>query len=423
MQNAVLWSSNGEAGLELPAPVELPAQVDVAIVGGGFTGLSAALTLARGGASVVVLERRTAGWGASGRNGGQLSVGGKRPASAWVKQYGPELGGRLWRASVESVDFVERLIESEGIECHYHRRGLLSVAWKPEHFGHLAAKQQSLAETFGYEVELVPPLRLREELGSAGYHGGLVDPHAGQLNPYLLARGLAAAAARAGAVICEHSEVTALSRMGDEHVLVTDGGTVHTAEVLIATNGYTGPLTPQLRRRIVPVGSHQIATEPLDEDLALSCIPRRRTVYDTKGMLFYFRLSDDDRMVFGGRVSWTFTASERAGPTLRRQMVALFPQLAAARVEFAWGGCVGMTMDLDPRLGRMDGLHYAVGYCGHGVGLAPYLGDRIAQLIAGRPVDCPFLELKPFPAVPLYSGHPWFLPIVGGYYRVKDRLV
>lgn len=422
MREAVFWSAAFPPLPPLPA-AEPPREVDVAIVGAGLTGLSAALTLAAGGASVVALERHTAGWGASGRNGGQLSVGGKRPPQAWMHDYGPELGRRLWEASVESLEFTVRLIEREGIDCDLRRNGLITAAYKPAHFGHLAEKQAYLAEELGYEVELVPPLRLAEELGSRSYHGALVDRRAGQLNPYRFTRGLAGAAVRAGAIICEHTAVETLAPRRDGFEITTQRGLVKAAEVLIATNGYTSRLTPRLRRRVVPVGSHIIATEPLERELALACIPRRRTVYDTKGMLVYFRLSEDDRVVFGGRAAWTPTDARRSGRIMRRRMLEVFPQLAGAAIDFTWDGRVAMTLDLDPRLGRLDGLYYSMGYCGHGIALAPYLGHVIATVIAGRPEACPFLELKPFPAVPLYTGVPWFLPFVGGYYHARDRVL
>jgi glycine/D-amino acid oxidase-like deaminating enzyme len=186
----------------------------------------------------------------------------------------------------------------------------------------------------------------------------------------------------------------------------------------VATNAYTGHLTPGLRRRIIPIQSQIIATEPLDPDLAAGLIPRGRIVFDTKRMLYYYRVTADRRMLFGGRATFTPVSPARSGAILRRHLFALYPQLRGVRVDFAWSGVVGFTFDLDR---RMEGLHYSMGYCGHGVALGTYLGHRMGELIAGTPVDLPFLEL-PFPTHPLYRGFPWFLPLADLGYRLLDRV-
>lgn len=422
VKEQVLWSIDADSIPPLEAPHALPDDVDVAVIGGGLTGLSAALRLARAGASVALFERETIGWGASGRNGGQVSVGAKRRPESWVREYGHEMAVALWSASVGSVAHVESLIEREGIDCHYRRVGLLAVAWRPEHFGHQAAHQKYMADTFGYHLELIPPLSLAAEIGSDGYHGALLDEFAGSLDPYRFTRGVAAAAQRAGAALFEGTEVTALTRIGGDHQVVTGRGTVRAAEVLVATNGYTGPVTPWLQRRLVPVGSHIIATEPLGRELAESCLPRRRVVYDTKKTLFYFTLSADDRMVFGGRASWTQVDAQRSGAIMHRHMVRLFPQLAMARIEYTWTGNVCFTRDFDPHIGYRDGCHFCAGYCGHGVALATYLGALVAGRLRGDGADSPFFHLKDPPPIPLYDGRPWFLPLAGGFYRAHDLL-
>lgn len=422
MKEQVLWSVDAGSLPPLATLDTLPERVDVAVIGGGLTGVSAALGLARGGASVAVFERETIGWGGSGRNGGQVSVGAKRGPASWVKEYGHDMASRLWAASVESVSFVESLIEAEGIDCDYRRVGLVAAAWRPEHFGLQAAYQKYMAETFDYRLDLVPPLRMAEEIGTSGYHGALVDEFAGSLNPYRFTRGLAAAAAGAGAGLFERTEVTAVGDAGADRRLVTSRGTVRAGEVLVGTNGYTGPATPWLQRRLVPVGSHIIATEPLGRELAESCLPRRRVVYDTKKTLFYFTLSGDDRMVFGGRASWTPVGAQRSGAIMHRRMVGLFPQLATARIEYTWSGNVCFTRDFDPHIGYRDGYHYCAGYCGHGVALSAYLGAAVAGRLLGDGVDNPFFHLMEPPGIPLYGGRPWFLPVAGGYYRAHDRI-
>lgn len=423
MIEQVFWQAERECkAAEPPADAPMPQTVDVAVVGAGLTGLSAARTLAKGGASAAVFETNTVAWGASGRNGGQVSVGAKRGPDGWVEEYGKELAIQLWKASIDSVTFVEDLVKKEKIDCGWVRNGLYEACYKSEHFGHLAEWQKYMAEEFDYPLELVPPMRQKEELGCDLYHGGMVDEFAGMLNPYLYTRGLAAAAMKAGAQIFERTEVLGLSPSGDGWNVTTSRGTVAASDVLVATNGYTGATTPQLQRRVVPVGSHIIATEPMDKDLALSVIPKRRIVYDSKKMLFYFTLSADDRLVFGGRAAWRPVTAQQSGEILQKHMVRYFPQLAGVKVEYTWHGQVCMTMDFDPHLGKMDGLHYCMGYCGHGVAMSTHLGDVMAGLIAGKPGDSPFLQLKPLPKIPLYTGNPWFLPAADVYYRTYDRL-
>jgi glycine/D-amino acid oxidase-like deaminating enzyme len=423
MIEQVFWQAERECkAKEPPVDIPLPDAVDVAVIGGGLTGLSAARTLAKGGASVAVFETNSVGWGASGRNGGQVSVGGKRGPAGWAKEYGQETAARLFEASKDSVTFVEDVVKKEKIDCGWVRSGKYGACYKSEHFGQLAEYQKYMADTFGYELELVPPLRQKEELGSDLYHGGIVDEFAGMLNPYLFARGLAAAALKAKALIFERTEVLALAPSGSGWTVTTPRGTLRASDVFVATNGYTGDVTSTLKRRVVPVGSHIIATEPLDKDLALSILPKRRICYDTKKMLFYFVLSADDRLVFGGRAAWRPLTAMESGEILRRHMVKFFPQLAGAKVEYTWHGQVCMTRDFDPHLGKMDGLYYSLGYCGHGVALSAYLGDVMARVIAGKPEDNAFLELKPLPRIPGYTGNPWFLPAADIYYRTYDRL-
>ncbi len=401
-----------------PAEPSLPSHTDVAVIGGGYTGVSAARTLARHGIDVTVLEAQTLGWGASTRNGGFVLPGFKVGADELLKQHGAVRARALFAASLGAVRFLEDLVASEAIECEYLRCGYVALAWKPGHYAALERSAALLSRTFAYETELVPPGRLRSELASDAYHGGLLEP-AGGIHPAKYFFGMAAAARRAGARLLEGVEVRRLRRTAGGFDLTTSRGPMRAREILVATNGYSGDVAPRLRRGVVPIGSYIIATAPLDARVAQDLIPRRRVMSDTKNLLFYFRLTADNRLLFGGRASFTPTTTAASARILARGMTHVFPQLAGVRVEYSWMGKVGYTFDQLPHAGTMDGVHYALGYCGHGVALATYLGARVADAIAGKGDLLPFSELR-FPTMPFYRKRPWFLPLAGAWYRLKD---
>ena len=390
----------------------------MAIIGGGYTGLSAARTLARRGADVTVLERHTIGWGASSRNGGFVLPGFKPEVETLARELGVVEARRLFELSLQAICALESLIAEEAIDCSYVRCGTVVLAARPAHLPGLDASRRFLLNELAHETVVLGPAELRSEIGSSRYHGGLLDPFAGSVQPALLLRGLAGAAERAGARLVERAGVSRVTRTGAGVTLDTERGAVVARDVLVATNGYTGPVVPALQRRVVPVGSCIIATAPLAPELVARLIPRRRVLSDTKNLLFYFRLSADGRLVFGGRAAFTPTAVARSAAILRRGMVEVFPELAGVPVEYAWDGRVAFTLDQMPHAGVLDGIHYALGYGGHGVALATWLGARMGEALAGAGT-IPRLT-SPFRAVPLYGGTPWFLPLIGGYYRMRD---
>jgi len=414
-----LWSE----GTQPPSPpaAPLPDRTDVAIVGGGYTGLSAARTLARRGAAVTVVERHRVGWGASGRNGGFVLPGFQPDPDCLVRRYGVERARALFAGSLEAIGFLEGLIAEEAIDCGYSRRGAVTLAGRPGHLRDLEQSRLTLRDRFGHETVLLGPAELRGEIDSPRYHGGLLDPAAGGLHPARYCEGLAAAAARAGATIVEGVEVLGLDRSKGRATLATSAGPLRAAEVLVATNGYTGPAFPGLRRRVVPVGSYVIATARLEPSVGRGLLPRARVMIDTWNLLHYFRLSDDGRLVFGGRASFTPTSVERSARILATAMRKVFPPLAQVPIEFAWAGKVCFARDRMPHAGRLDGVHYALGYAGHGVALATWLGARMGEALAGWGA-IPDLTGNRLGAIPLYGGTPWFLPAVGGYYRLRDWL-
>jgi glycine/D-amino acid oxidase-like deaminating enzyme len=297
----------------------------------------------------------------------------------------------------------------------------VTLAAKPAHLRSLEAARRLLAQDFDYPTELLGPAEIGREIGSTRYHGGLVDPLAGALQPVAYVVGLAAAALRAGARIAEHTTVTRLARSGERMRIDTTRGTVAAGEVLVATNGYTARLTRYLARRLVPVGSFIVATAPLGADVARRLIPNDRMLSDTRNLLYYFRLSPDHRLVFGGRAAFVPTALERSVALLVQGIGQVYPELRGVRIEHAWGGTLGFTLDHLPHIGRHEGITHAVGYGGHGVAMASWLGDRAGRALGGS-AQWPALAGIPFPAVPLYCGRPWFLPLAGAYYGLKDRL-
>lgn len=398
--------------------VPLPSRADVAVVGAGYTGLSAALTLARHGAAVVVLERHRAGWGASGRNGGFVLPGYQPDVMAMVARYGVDRTRALLAGSLEAIDSLEALIRRESLDCGFSRRGWISLAARPSHLRGLESAAALLRERFGHETVVLGRAELREQVGSDRYHGGLLEPLAGALHPGRLCAGLARAATGAGAQLVEGVEVLGATRAGGAMRVTTSAGPVSAGEVLVATNGYTDAAFPALQRRVVPVGSSVVATAPLDERTAAEILPGDRVMSDTWNLLHYFRLSDDRRLVFGGRAAFTPTTVERTARILERDLRALFPALAAVPLEYAWSGSLGVARDRMPHAGRMEGVHYALAYAGHGVALATWLGSRMGDALAGRGT-VPELG-GGLPPIPLYRGHPWFLPAVGGYYRMLD---
>jgi glycine/D-amino acid oxidase-like deaminating enzyme len=396
----------------------------VVVVGAGYTGLAAARQLARAGALVVVIERQQAGWGASSRNGGQVLTGMKVEAAALVARFGEVRARQLFDVATESIARLEALIAEEAIDCEYVRAGHLQAAYKPAHFEAFRHEQELLSRVFDHEVHVVPRAEQRLEIGSDAYHGVLVDERSGGLNPARYVRGLADAAARAGATVVTGVGVTSLERQLGKWRVRTTGGEVETRDLLVATDGYTDAAVPALQRRFVPIGSYIIATEPLDERVASELLPRRRMAFDSKNFLYYFRVTTDRRLLFGGRAEFgrpDADATRRAAAILRKGMHAIFPGLAGVGIDYAWGGNVACTRDQMPRAGQLDGLNYAGGYCGHGVAMSTYLGELIARRIAGEPIEHPLFDDR-FPAIPMYAGTPWFLPLVGAYYRVKDWL-
>lgn len=424
MKLASYWLESAQpfAGAEA-GPVE--GKADVVVVGGGFTGLSAALALARRGASVVLLEAERVAAGASGRNGGHVNNGTSHDYAALAAKLGAEHARALYRAFDDAVDTVERIAREEQIQCDFRRSGKIKLAAKPAHYDRLARSFEVLNRECDPETELIPRGRLRAEIGSDAFHGGLLYRKSAQMHMGRFGAGLAEAAKRAGARLYEDAPVTALTRLdGAAHRVATPRGTIEAGQVLVATGpSRNGPFA-WFRRRIVPVGSFIVVTEPLTPAQLDSVMPTRRTATTTKHIGNYFRISPDDRLIWGGRARFATsnpTSDARSGEVLRAQLDATFPQLRGVRLDYCWGGLVDMTEDRLPRAGEHEGLFYAMGLSGHGAQMSAHLGQQMAKVMAGEREANPFRRLD-WPAIRLNYGTPWFLPFVGAWYRLKDAL-
>ena len=400
----------------------LPSTADVVVIGGGYAGINAARELASRGVAVTLLEAHTLGWGASTRNGGIVHAGYKWSARQLIERYGLETGAALYQETLDSYTMVKGRIADDAIDCDFREVGHLELAYAPAHVPELEHARASLASV-GVASAVLPRDRIREEIGTDAYFGALVVEGSGLLHPGRYFAGLAASADRAGADLHEGVRARSIRRDTTAGLVVeTTRGSIRARDVFVATNGYTDGVVPTLRRRIMGIGSFIIASEPLPEALARELSPRGRSFFDTKNFLYYWHVSADRRMVFGGRASFLPTSIDKTAGILWRGLMEVHPQLADHRIEYAWGGNVGFTFDRMPHVGRTkDGVTYAMGCCGTGVALMSYLGTRVGAWLAGG--DAPALTKLSFPLVPApYEGRPWFLPFAGEWFRLQDRL-
>jgi len=402
----------------------LPEKVDMAIIGGGYTGLSAARTLAKRGVSVAVLEANTIGWGASSRNGGMVLTGLKLGMGSVMKKYGREVAKRLFQCSLESIDAVEQLVKEENIDCGFRRYGHLLTANKPKHYDALKEEVEFMEKEFNHPLRLLNRTEQAAEIGSKSYYGAILDECSGGLNPAQYVSGLAAAAEKSGAMLHSRARVKRLERRQDRFVLETERGPVSAESVLVATSGYTGSVTKKLQKKIIPIGSFIIATQKLSDELVKQLIPNGRMIFDSMHYLNYFRLWDN-RMIFGGRAAFfpeTSGTIGRSAEILRREMIAVYPQLRDVKIDYVWGGTLDFAFDMMTHVGEIDGLYYSLGYAGHGVAMATYMGKTVAEaMLNGNIKDHPF-NLFAFPSAPLglYNGFPWFLPFAGAWHKILD---
>lgn len=415
---------NGSPGF---VALEGRAQADVCVIGGGYTGLSSAIHLAGRGYRVVLLEAERIGWGASGRNGGQCTVGQRKAQDDLEAAWGKDEARRLWDLGVEAVATVRELIERFGIDCDL-KRGNLQTAWKrsdAEWYRRHAGHMQS---AYGFDIRFVDGPDLEYLSGTDVFRGGLVEYASAHLHPLNYALGLAVAAQGLGVRICEHSRVTGYRRappgLAGRTRVATAQGSVDARFVVLACNGYLGSLEPRIAGRIMPLNNFIIATERLAEHRQRQINPEDLCIYDAKLVVNYWKLSGDGRLLFGGGENYTRRFPSDIKSFVRKRMLRVYPQLGDAKIEYGWGGTLAITMSRMPCFGRLDpDIYYALGYSGHGVQMATLAGKLIAEAVAGSAERFDVMARIPSPPFPGGTLLRWPGLVAGMFYHaMKDRI-
>ncbi len=413
------WLETANPVPDLPA--DPLAKVDCVVVGSGYTGLSSAIEIARGGRSVMVLDTGDAGHGCSTRNGGQISTSIKPSLNALAKKYGLDKARAIRSEGQAALDWIEGFVAREQIDCDFSRCGRFHAAHAPNQFEQLVQQAKELRSE-GIEADIVTRADQHSELGTDAYFGGVVFPKHASVNPARLHRGFLQVALDAGVHVTPHCTVTGITKSGDGFQIKTELGEVSTRDVVVATNGYTSALTPWMQRRVIPIGSYIIATEELPIELVDKLFPTNRIASDTCKVVYYYRATPDRRRImFGGRVTASETDPVKSAPKLFDDMCRIFPELGEYRISHAWHGTVAYSFDELAHTGVHDGIHYAMGYCGSGVSMAGYLGMRLGQKVLGMKQGQTAFDGLQFPTRPLYTGKPWFLPAAVAWYRWQDR--
>jgi glycine/D-amino acid oxidase-like deaminating enzyme len=429
MREAVLfeqgWSREPYWWQEVPREEErdirLSGRADVAIIGAGFTGLSAADELARAGRSVLVLDARAPGEGASSRNGGMVGSGHRLPYDELVRLHGEAGAIAILREGLSAFAFTTGLIEREGMDCRFQRTGRFRAAWRATDYDRIARELEAQKRVLGLEADLVTRAEQDREVATERYHGGCVYHAHGGLHPALFHRALLNRARAAGAAVHGHTNVRAIERDAKGFRLRTGRSDVRAKDVILATNGYSDRAAASLRSRLAPIPSFIIATERLGANRVRSLIPSGRMIVESRSAHCYYRpLPDGERILFGARAALHPVPPERAARRLHAYLLDLFPSLEGVRLSHSWSGYVAFTRQWLPSLGVQDGIHYAAGYCGSGVAMAPYLGYRIAHRLLGTAEGRTALDDLPFRPWPFASAIPLAMPVATLWHRLND---
>ncbi|HEV7614348.1 MAG TPA: FAD-binding oxidoreductase [Steroidobacteraceae bacterium] len=413
-----LWLQNAAMPATTASP--LPDRVDVLVIGAGYTGLAAAREMAAAGRSTLVVDAGDLGAGCSSRNGGQIAYSIKPSFDSLKAKFGADLAFRICREGLDAVTHL-RSFAAERADCEWREAGCFFGAHTAKHFGRMVRDAENQPRGLEQRISIVRREQQRDEIASDFYHGGCVYPDDASVDPARLLLALLGRALESGVTVRDRTSVTAIKSTRDGFEALTPRGVVRARQVLLATNGHSGPLSPWHRRRVIPIGSYQIATEPLGADRVRTLIPRGRNIVDSRRVVVYFRPSaDGERIVFGGRAALAEKDPRVCVPRLQQMMQRIFPQLEGVRVSHAWVGWVAYTFDTLPHLGRHQGIYYCMGYCGQGVPLAPYFGKRIGQQMVGLAEGRTALDGLPFPSRPYYHGKPWFLAPSVLAYRLID---
>jgi glycine/D-amino acid oxidase-like deaminating enzyme len=417
------WYDEVDFSAKSQSEQSLPSQAEVLIVGGGFTGLSAALTLARAGKQVVLVDARQVGSGASSRNGGLLGPSfHKLGLKGLIKQFGNDTANEVIRESIAGFNWLLDFIDTEKIDCQLKRCGRFRGALKKHHLKAMHEQAESITRVIDYPISMVSKQQQHTEVGSSKYHGGVVYHADATLHPARMVSEIFKRVKGAGASIHSHAKVTGIKQTYSGFDVSIGLKIIHAQTVLIASNAYTDKTFAWLRRRILPIRSSMIATQRLSESLIKSVSPNLRSHGGTDRLVFYYRPSPDGRrMLFGGRALDYQDKPEEYAQFLYKNMTRLFPQLADSSITHAWSGLVAYTFDHVPHLGQHEGMYYAMGYCGSGVSRATYLGNKIAQLILKTGGETAFANC-PFESRFMYNGNPWFMPALLRWHSFADKM-
>lgn len=419
------WWDAAEPHLSVAAssPDNLPKHVETLIVGAGYSGLSAALTLARAGREVLVVDAEMPAYGCSSRNGGLIGPSFHKLGLSGLKSaFGQEKATAILRESMDCLNYLKNFLVEEKIDCGLHLTGRFRGVVKPAGYESVARESEDLASATGMQFEMIPRAAQHAEIGSDHYHGGVVYLDDGHLHPGLYARALVERVLVAGAQIIAPARVTGVTRNGAKLTVRIGEKEVSAGQVLVATNGYSGPEMPFFHHRVIPIRSAIIATEQLPAGLMSELSPKNRGFGESSRLVLYYRPSPDGtRMIFGGRAFDLADRPDRYVPDLRRMMHRIFPQLSDTQITHAWSGTVAYTFDHAPHLGVHDGVHYVMGYCGSGVGRASYFGRKVALQMLGDPEGRTELDDLSFESKPFYNGTPWFLPAFLRWNSMMDR--